>query len=766
MDTLNIRLSYRPIRIGWCIKTNNKVDLKKALRLTHTLWGGRYNPLIPIDDPALAKKIVDLFRVDALYPISDDQKVKDFIKEYPYLPWPIRRDKLFISDDNKKLPTILDLYHPARHLYEKFIKNKEKPEIRTCFYEWSDDDPLSEVFLATFGQFPEGDLDSQYFKLIENYLKTEKSPIEKNQPLPVDLFNKITINQITSHILKYYRPLSINNPGFYIGDSHNTKDILTYWNLRASTTELLFYDPKYSERLDLMKDKYLEIIRDRPKDPRDFNNYIAVWTLDENKDQLDLKPFGDGICQWTVSNTVWNGLNIKPPVVFWNDHSTLASISNSTPPILSFQLPSKPFFDDNKFHTQHAIISLKPIIDLSDEKFTFMAPNLPELNKYYGRNCHFRWNKARIERDGLGIIINLTENHLSLQAFKSQELIEKVFSVYGMKTKPSQAGLLGRRLIKQMGSIQGCRVLKIKGVRNLIEKYSPYQSFTRSAAGMIIGDVDPETGRPNFQKYEDLVITYDPSSKKLTPDKAFSYLVKKGVFRVGLKFSCTNCELKFWKHLDDVKTSTACEFCGSEVNVSTQLKDRDWAYRRSGIFGREDHQEGGIPVAVTLQQLHTTLDHNIIAYSTALEISPENADINKCETDLVVLTKGYDGKVKLIIGECKTRKKITAQDVENMIKVADAFPKDRLDVTILFSKLDQFTSTEIELIKKTRKEYRIHNDVIYTDRTIMFTDRELEPYFVYEWTAKELQVDQSAVSIDDLVKNTTRIFFERDRGLG
>ncbi|MCK4826278.1 hypothetical protein KA005_61620 [bacterium] len=658
MDTLNIRVSYRPIRIGWCIKTDNKVDLRKALRLTHTLWGGRYNPLIPIDDPALAKKLVDLFRVDALFPISDDQKVKDFIKEYPYLPWPITWDKLFIDDDNKRLSTILDLYHPARHLYEEFIRNKEKSEINTCLYEWSDDDPLSEVLLATFGHFPEEDIGLQYFQLIENYLKTEKIHIDKNQPLPIDIFNKITINQITSHKLKYFRPLSRNNPGFYVGDAHNTKDILTYWNLRASTTGLLFYDPKYSTRLDLMKDKNLEILRDRPKDPMGFNDYIAVWTLDENRDQLDLKPFGDGICQCTASNTVWNGLNIKPPVVFWKDYSVLASISNSTPPSLSFQLPSKPFFDDNKFHSQHAIISLKPIIDLSDEEFTLIAPNLPELNEYFGRNCHFIWNKVRIERDGLGIIINPTDDHLSLRALKAQELIEKVFSVYGMKTKPSQAGLLGRRLIQQMGKIQGCRVLKIKGVRNLIEKYSPYQSFSRSAANMIIGDVDPATG-PNFSKYEDLVITYDPSRKKLTPDKTFSYLVKKGVFRVGLKFSCTNCELEFWKHLDDVKTSTICEFCGNEVNVSTQLKDRDWAYRRSGIFGREDHQEGGIPVAVTLQQLHTTLHHNIIAYSTALEISSENSDINKCESDLVVLIKGYDGRPKLINGGRSCRKCLT-----------------------------------------------------------------------------------------------------------
>lgn len=755
MDTLNLRIAYRPLRVGWCIRTNNKEDLKKALHLTHTLWGGRYNPLIPIDNPSLSKKLIDLFRVDALYPISKDREVKDFIEAYPYLPWPITWKELFIDSDNKKLPTILDIYHPIRYLYEKKIKEK----VDICLYEWSESDPLSDVFLATFGHFPEGDLSSQYSKILGNFPEFEKVTVNKDEVISEDIFNKITLNRITGINLKYFRPLSWENSGFYVGDSENIEDILTYWNLRASTADLLFYDPKYSDRLELIKNKHLEIVQNRPKHPHDFKNNTAVWTLSESRKQLDLTPFGERVSQCTATNTIWNGLNIKPPKVFFNDDTVLASVSSATPPRISFQLPPKPFFIENKFHTQHVVISVKVIVDLPDEEFTFMVPNLPELNEYYGRNCYFIWNMVRIEKDGLGIIINLTQDSLSLTAVKSQDLIENTFLAYGIKAKPRHAGLLGRRLIKQMGSIQGCRVFKIKGVRSLIERYNPYQSFTRSAANMIIGDIDPKTKRPNFKGYENLVIAYDPTRKKLTPDKAFSYLVEKGVFRVGLKFTCTHCELDFWKHLDDIKTVTICEFCGSNVNVSTQLKDRDWAYRRSGIFGREDHLEGGVPVAVTLQQLHTAFHHDIIAYSTALELSPESADINKSETDIAVLTTGRDGKTQLIIGECKTHSEISAQDVENMVKVAEAFPNDRIDVFILFSKLSQFTSGEIEMIKKTRIEFKIQNDIIYQDRAIMFTDRELEPYFVYEQTAKEFQIDQYAVGAKDMVSNTARIFF-------
>ena len=92
--------------------------------------------------------------------------------------------------------------------------------------------------------------------------------------------------------------------------------------------------------------------------------------------------------------------------------------------------------------------------------------------------------------------------------------------------------------------------------------------------------------------------------------------------------------------------------------------------------------------------------------------------------------------------------------------MAEAFPKGRMDVYILFSKLDQFTQDEIERIKKTRKSYKIYNDTIFTDRAIMFTDRELEPYNLYEETSKEFTIDRYAVGVDDLVRNTVNIFLE------
>ena len=93
---------------------------------------------------------------------------------------------------------------------------------------------------------------------------------------------------------------------------------------------------------------------------------------------------------------------------------------------------------------------------------------------------------------------------------------------------------------------------------------------------------------------------------------------------MGLELTCRHCELPFWLSLDEAKTTAECVYCGRTFGIVAQLKDRDWAFRRSGLFGRNDNQEGGIPVALTLQQLDTALSMDRMLYATSLELQAGN----------------------------------------------------------------------------------------------------------------------------------------------
>jgi hypothetical protein len=175
-----------------------------------------------------------------------------------------------------------------------------------------------------------------------------------------------------------------------------------------------------------------------------------------------------------------------------------------------------------------------------------------------------------------------------------------------------------------------------------------------------------------------------------------------GVFRVGLEFKCPNCELPSWIHLDDVHTKSSCSYCDHTYDVTPQLKDRDWRYRRSGIFGRDDNQLGGVPVALTLQQLDTSLHDRLIMYSPAINFRSAGADIEPCESDFVAVVSGTLGvsesPVQILIGEAKTGKPIDAQDVRKLKKLAAAIPKHLEQCFILFSKTEAFTPDEVACV--------------------------------------------------------------------
>jgi hypothetical protein len=133
MNTLSIRVRYRPIRIGFCVQKGNIDELRRALQLTHAFWGGRFNPVIPVgtseEDRRLAKSLVEVFQVDVLYPLSAAESLQAFAKEFPHLIWPGFRHDLFMDGRRGKTAGFLDIYHPIRKIFEERIKDKAEPRI-------------------------------------------------------------------------------------------------------------------------------------------------------------------------------------------------------------------------------------------------------------------------------------------------------------------------------------------------------------------------------------------------------------------------------------------------------------------------------------------------------------------------------------------------------------------------------------------------------------------------------------------------------------
>ena len=758
MNTLSIRLTYRPIRIGWCVHSDDREALQRAARLSFTIWGGRFNPIIPVDNVPLARNLVKLFRVDALLPISSGDQVTDFVGAHPHLPWPMDWTELFTSSmTGGKSPTVVDINHPVMRLHGEAVKNNPNVEPLIELYEWEADDPLSDVLLATFGAFPSGnDIGIDYTSFVQSNLIGIRGVIAKDHNIPPFNPARETIGSLNrQYISRRYHKLSRPVwPGLYVGRADDLRDLINFWNLRAADVPVQFFDPRYASRLRTRLEPLTHQAGNYPNE-LERGRGLPIWHQPSQPLESTFKFLGNiPVVLAVVDDARWNERNLDVPTMFFGQATTLATIDSSgKTPAVSFALPDKPFQDDDRSYYQHYVTSIDPSVGLfRDEQATLRAPFIPSLNNFYARAAHNSFGDVRSEPDGLGVVASLLTENETLNSLNTTELIAEIFETVGIEASISKPGRVAATLLRQMSGLMGCRTFKIEGVRALIERHRPYQAFSRSDAMQVIrgqGDIRP------LSKYQQLYIEPRKLGTELKNSDVLSHLLEKGVFRAGLKFYCPSCQLDFWLSIDDAGSQLVCEYCGHGFNASPQLRDKDWAFRRSGLFGNDDHQEGAIPVLLTLQQLMTALRMEYPVFTTAMSLKSKGASISDCETDFVLVAKGRrDDRIQVAIGECKNRGSISSDDVKNLLAVASAFPEEAFDVYIVFAKLAEFSAEEISEIKQV--------NFSHMPRAIMFTVRELESNFIYERTAEEFKVERTVDGLRGMAEATVQIFFKKE----
>lgn len=759
MDTLRVDICYRPIRVGWAVRKNDFAGLREAITLSHTMWGGRYNPLLVADEPIQAKQIAELFRVDLVTPIGDSAEAKQFAEQFAHLPSPFITDTLFVgSAGEQKRAHLLDIHNAAVALQEQGqLDAVKKAGFRA--YSWQANDPLADVFLIRLGAFPPAEqTGTDYSAMFRDLFGAQSFAIDPAVALPLELVQRPGCQLLSQHGLRRHYSIrgGWETPGFYVGSATNFDDLVAYWNLRAANIDVMFVDPahigRFAEQMSLLR----ETLADRMAFWPEHRRGIGYWARIENPHVACQAPVEERkTIHAPLTNDSWNGRNIRAPMMYMGEARALGTVGRSeNRPRVSFQLSDKPFSGDNWFYTQHLIASVS-VGDLYDDAFTFAPPYVPELNEALSRTMHHGRGLMRAEPGRLGVVIGAPDHDIGLGSFPVAELFERIFDLAGFSTKPSNGGLITRQLINRLGGLQGARAFKIPGVRRLLKTYGPQQSFTKKAALSLIAGKDPENPDAKFSDHEDLHIEQRPIGTKLKPQDVFGYLVSKGLFRMGAELTCPVCRLASWTSLDALQQQVTCDLCGQEYDATRQLVEETWGYRRSGILGLEKNTQGAVPVALVLQQLDVNSNHMTPKhYASSLDLTPKNGDGEPCEVDFVWMRSGRGTeKTVVVLSECKDRQReaIDADDIENLRRLADALPADRFSTFILLAKLVPFEPAEIALAKTLNTEY--------AERAIILTARELEPYLLYSRTYKEFDIDQYNLSFEGMAHTTARIYF-------
>lgn len=763
-DTLRVDLSYRPLRIGWAVREGDMVAIRQAVRYSHALWGGRFNPKLVIDREEEARQLVELFRLDLIWPLGDSQEVKDFPKKFPHLIPPFHGDSIFVKDVQwRNFAHVLDISNAISHWHTKsewkFFKDQG---VRA--YQWQQDDPLADVFLMQFGAYPSVDeVGVDYVEMVTQVTEPTTYELASRTRIPADVtdhpgFAAIGRLGIERH---YTVPAGWDTPGFFVGNAADPDDLVCYWNIRACDIPLWFVDltslDRYTELIPAWESTLQRMIEHRR---HASDRRLGVWS----RQDIDAvaQPFADmPLMRCRVRDHFWAGGTVSPPVMHFGQASTLGVMGESNGvPRVNFALADKPFNDDSHFHNQQLVASISLIGGLyGDEQHTFHVPYVPELNEFYARTMHFHYDKLRVEPERVGLVIDAADHDSFLTAMPVADLMQRIFSMAGFDSSLSNSGRIVRQLLTQLGGLQGARVFKIPGARQLLKKFGPRDTFSRDVARDTIVGKTPEHPNGTFTAHTDLFLGARPIHTKLTPPDVFTFMVDKGLFRMGVDLDCPKCVMSSWVALDVLKQQTNCELCGHGYDATRQLIGSTWRFRRSGVLGSERNAQGAVPVALTLQQLGTALHGHFrnSVYSQSLDLKPKVISaLASCEVDFVWLMAGrYPERTTVILAECKDQGPIKPEDfqrdLDNLRRVADSFPKHRFDAYLLYVKLAPFTANEIAMAGTFNEPYR--------HRVILLTARELEPYDIFDRLKSEHGITSYMSSAKEMAQVTAQLYF-------
>ncbi len=194
MDTARVDICYRPLRVAWAILSNDRAAFRQAVQHSHALWGGRFNPIVLVDQGEAAD-IIKTYRADIVVPVGDNDAVKAFAEQYIYLIPPFFPKVTMMGQGREARSHILDMYNAFGHWRDQPLWKDMAPDLRT--FGWHADDPLADLFLMHLGAYPSQEtIGLDYYGALNSAALPNPVihlTIQKDQPIPMDTISNPSI---------------------------------------------------------------------------------------------------------------------------------------------------------------------------------------------------------------------------------------------------------------------------------------------------------------------------------------------------------------------------------------------------------------------------------------------------------------------------------------------------------------------------------------------------------------------------------------------
>lgn len=719
--SVSVEISTRPIRFAFLVDPNNSGQVGEAIRLSSTLWGGRHFPIVelhetvpdawkekplpgfPVEDPSTEEIVlgyINVFDPDFLVQLSEN--VPKYVRDLgirTIKPADIWGD---LSGWDESCPSLgVGLFEILDRVFEERFRSVD---LKIVFPKLPE-----ELYLFWAGVF--GDVPSEFDHLLENrcfrqpevdvfrtgfgngqavgVLVAQKFSATATALFPVDLVCLYT-NSFNSVFDKA--------PHIFFMNADNVGDVVDFWNLRAMGKSVLPVPGQFKENPRL-KESVADFLK-QPKHSGDPAGGTGIqvpaqFLRARSRSMEEMREYADsfdgassGLCGkypriWSAGSS-----HDSPNHIYGEERNFINPATNSEDEIrIRSVLPKFRFYGRSRpVCANEIIIGSYMGADLVAEAFP-RSSGENFLRALSGPTSFPEdW---RVGRNGL---VRLAENGFSSP--QDVPSAEKVFFAWltdlGWKRPElSTAGVLAKRIHQKLGGfVSRLRDKKLLGLLEHMNGGSVAQDGTPLDGNRIDQEREMSVGEVKSR-----LERKEPASKSL-----YDYAIENGFFRLGARVKCPNCFRHSWYALESIGDSFACPRClGTFAAVGNldAASGSPWYYKTAGPFSIPNYADGSYGVLLSLHFFSTlkrgSMSLGITPVISFKAKSPEGKEI---EVDFAAFWRNCvpEGKVELILGECKMYGKFGEADFGKMEYLAQAFEKQK--PVLVFSTLRESLEAE------------------------------------------------------------------------
>ena len=336
MSNTNIDIRLRPIRFAFLVRPDNPEKVFETFCINTCLWGGKFNPIIPvpqkvqnlsIKDKQTFSKYLDFYEPDFIVETEKNlSKGIDFDSQRI-----LQIDNLLEKEGIEYFDNFGGYGQSVKGLYTELYKEKFKLlddfEPTHIVYVKTNNENFKNFVSCVFGYFPQ-DEELQHFEKDYNY---------KFNPEFRDLSPRILCDFYTARILS---PLKITTKNLkasynqnqktilFVLDFENTRDLIDLWNLRIVYKNVISIPAQWKQELPYFFINFIRKNYNFEKEKRELENFkklsgiesapIKTFSIFSNSISKEEKKEIEQIYKKCMQSFFEENLKIKTEIkIYW-----------------------------------------------------------------------------------------------------------------------------------------------------------------------------------------------------------------------------------------------------------------------------------------------------------------------------------------------------------------------------------------------------------------------------------------------------------------